>query len=302
MIEARSVLANGVRFHCATAGEGPLVLLLHGFPERWFSWEGPLEALAAAGYRAVAPDLRGYGLSERPSSGYDIDTLSADVAALIRALGETRATVIGHDWGGAITWAAAERHPDVIARYAVLNCPHPWVLRNVGLFGSPRQLARSWYILFFGLPWLPEQWLSHDRGAIIARMLRRAAVDRTRFTPDRVARYRDSVRTPEDARTMLAYYREALRAGLRPMEAPRPILQPGMLLWAEEDIALGLELIPGHLKFARELRVERIPGCGHFVQLERPEEVSARLIRWLRDTDAQLGMVNRRGSEATKGP
>lgn len=302
MIEARSVITNGVRLHCATAGEGPLVILLHGFPERWFSWEPQIEALAAKGYRVVAPDLRGYGLSEKPSAGYDIATLAADVAGLVPALGEARATVIGHDWGGAITWAAAERHPEVVARYAVLNCPHPWVLRNVGLFRSPRQLARSWYILFFGIPWLPEQWLTRDRAAVIEKMLRKAAVDRTRFSSARIARYRDSVRTPEDARTMVAYYREALRDGLRPMKPPRPITQPGMLLWAEEDIALGLELITPHLAFARDLRVERIPGCGHFVQQERPDEVSARLIRWLADTDAQFAMVKRLGSLATNGP
>lgn len=302
MIEARRVTANGVKFHCATAGEGPLVLLLHGFPERWFSWEPQIEAIAARGYRVVAPDLRGYGLSDRPADGYDIATLAADVAGLIRAHGEARATVIGHDWGGAITWCAAERHPEAVARYAVLNCPHPWALRNVGLFRSPRQLARSWYILFFGVPWLPEQWLSRDRGAVIARMLRRAAVDRARFTPERLARYRDSVRTPEDARTMVAYYRAALRDALKPMKPPRPIAQPGLLLWAEEDIALGLELIPEHLAFARDLRVERIPGCGHFVQQERPEEVTARLLRWMADTDDQLAIVKRRASLATNGP
>lgn len=283
MIEALDVTANGIRFRCAASGQGPLVLLLHGFPERWFSWEPQIRALAAAGYRAVAPDLRGYGDSDRPETGYDIDTLAGDVAGLIRALGAEQATVIGHDWGGAITWCAVERYPELITRFAVLNCPHPWVLRNVGLFGSPRQLARSWYILFFGIPKVPERWLSRDHAAAVGEAFARGAVDPTNFTPERVRPYRDWIKGPADVRPMLAYYRAALRAGLRPIAPPRPIDRPGLLIWAEDDAALGTELITPHLEFARSLRVERISGCGHFVQLERPDEVSARLLRWLAD-------------------
>lgn len=285
MIEARDVTTNGIRLRCHIAGEGPLVVLLHGFPERWFSWAPQLRALAAAGYRAVAPDLRGYGDSDRPAAGYDVDTLSADIAGLIEALGETRATVVGHDWGGALTWCVAERYPAHVRRFAVLNCPHPWVLRNVGLFGSRRQLARSWYILFFGVPGLPERLIARDHAAAIPRMFRGNAFDRTRFTDELLQPYRDSIRRADDVTPMLAYYRAALAGGLRPMAAPRPIDAPGLLLWAEEDRALGTELISPHLTFARSLRVERIPRCGHFVQIERPDEVSARLLRWLADTD-----------------
>jgi pimeloyl-ACP methyl ester carboxylesterase len=285
MIEARDVSTNGIRLRCHLAGEGPLVVLLHGFPERWFSWEPQLRALAAAGYRAVAPDLRGYGDSDRPAAGYDVDTLSADIAGLIEALGETRATVVGHDWGGALTWCIAERYPARVQRFAVLNCPHPWVLRNVGLFGSRRQFARSWYILFFGLPGLPERQLSRDHAAAIPQIFRGGAFDRTRFTDALIQPYRDSIRGPDDVTPMLAYYRAALRGALRPIAPPRPIDAPGLLLWAEEDPALGTELISPHLAFARSLRVERIPRCGHFVQIERPDEVSARLLRWLADTD-----------------
>lgn len=285
MIEARDVTTNGIRLRCHLAGAGPLVVLLHGFPERWFSWEPQLHALAAAGYRAVAPDLRGYGDSDRPADGYDVATLSADIAGLIEALGETRATVVGHDWGGALTWCIAERHPERVRRFAVLNCPHPWVLRNVGLFGSRRQLARSWYILFFGLPALPERMIARGDAAAIPRIFRGGACDRARFTDALIQPYRDSIRGPRDVTPMLAYYRAALRSGLRPIASPGPIDAPGLLLWAEEDPALGTELISPHLAFARSLRVERIPRCGHFVQIERPDEVSARLLRWLADTE-----------------
>lgn len=257
------------------------MLLLHGFPERWFSWEPQLRALAAAGYRAVAPDLRGYGDSERPLAGYDIPNLTADVAGLVDAFDAHHATVVGHDWGGAITWATAERHPDRVARYVVLNCPHPWVLRQVGLTRSPRQFARSWYILFFGIPVIPERWLTRDGARVLEAMFRRAAVDRSAFTSERVAAYREWLRSPEDARPMLGYYRAALRDALRPIPSPSAIEQPGLLLWAEDDLALGTELIAPHLHFARSLEVERIARCGHFVQIERPAEVSARILRWL---------------------
>lgn len=286
MIEARDVTTNGVRLRCAVAGTGPLVLLLHGFPERWFSWEPQLLALAKAGYTAVAPDLRGYGESERPTDGYGFDSLSADVAGLIRAFGVPEATVVGHDWGGAITWCAAERYPELITRFAVLNCPHPWVLRAVGLTRSPRQFARSWYILFFGLPLLPERLLSRDDARAISRMIARGVYRRGAVLD--ADRYREGRGRPEDLRPMLEYYRAALRGALRPVSPPRNIEQPGLLLWAEEDAALGTELIAPHLSFARALRVERIEACGHFVQIERPELVTKHLLRWLEATRAGL--------------
>lgn len=284
-IQESSVVANGVRFHYGALGRGPLVLLLHGFPERWFSWRSQIPALAAAGYRAVAPDLRGYGLSDKPRGGYDIANLALDVARLIRALGEDQATVIGHDWGGAITWEAASRHPEAVSRYAVLNCPHPEVMRRA-LLTSPAQLARSWYMFAFNLPWLPERLIARDRGASVARTFRGMAVDRARFTPEVLAPYRESVADPRDVTPMLAYYRQAIRGALQPWKAaPHPVIEkPGLLLWAEEDKALGLELLAPHTRVARNLRIQRIPGCGHFSTQEQPETVNRHLLHWLEET------------------
>ncbi len=281
-----SVTANGMRFHCAAQGEGPLVLLLHGFPERWFSWRHQLAVLAARGYRAVAPDLRGYGDSDRPRGGYDLRNLARDVAELIPALGAETAVVVGHDWGGAITWEAASRHPDRVSRYAVLNCPHPAVLLR-SLLRSPAQLRRSWYIFFFQLPWLPERALSRDHGAAIARAFREAAVDPSRFDAAAVAPYCASAARPEDIAPMMAYYRTVFRDALdrRSARGPRadyPVIeQPGLLLWAENDVALGMDLVGPHVRYARDLRIRRIPRCGHFVQQEQPETVNALLCAWL---------------------
>lgn len=277
-----SVVANGVRLHYAAQGDGPLVLLVHGFPERWFSWRRQIPALAAAGYRVAAPDLRGYGLSDKPDRGYEIANLARDLAEFIAALGERRATVIGHDWGGALTWELVSRHPEVVSRYAVLNCPHPAVMRRA-LLRSADQVRRSWYMFMFNLPWLPERLVSRDHAAALGRMFRRMSVDPSRFTPEAIAPYLDSAATPEAVRPMLAYYRAALRGALGGAGYP-PIDAPGLLLWAEEDHVLGNDLLAPHSRYARDLRIERLPGCGHFLQQEQPELVNRRLLRWLEDT------------------
>ncbi len=279
-----SVVAGGVRFHYATAGRGPLVLLLHGFPERWFSWRAQIPALAAEGYRVVAPDLRGYSLSDKPASGYEITDLAQDVASLIAALGEDSATVVGHDWGGAITWEAAARHPARVARCAVLNCPHPAVMHDVAL-RSWAQLRRSWYMLFFNVPWLPERLIARDHGRAVMRMFRGGAAHPEVFTADALEGFRESVASPDDVRPMLEYYRRAVRRALGGGLPDYPLVrQPALLLWAERDAALGTELIAPHTRVATDLTIRRIPDCGHFVQQERPDAVNALLASWLRAT------------------
>lgn len=279
-----SVVAGGVRFHYATAGRGPLVLLLHGFPERWFSWRGQIPALAAAGYRVVAPDLKGYGLSDRPDTGYDLADLAQDVASLVVALGEDCATVIGHDWGGAITWEAASRHPSRVARCAVLDCPHPAVMNHV-LRRSWRQLSRSSYMLFFNIPWLPERLLARDRGRFILDVFDGQTLRPGAIPHDVLEALRDSIATPAAVRPMLAYYRRSVRAALRGAVAALPrVRQPALLAWAEGDAILGTELIAPHTRHADDLTLRRLPDCGHFLQQERPDAVNALLIAWLHAT------------------
>jgi pimeloyl-ACP methyl ester carboxylesterase len=283
-----SVVAGGVRFHYATAGRGPLILLLHGFPERWFSWRAQIPALAAEGYRVVAPDLRGYGLSDKPASGYEITDLAQDVVCLIHALGEASATVIGHDWGGAITWEAAARYPACVARCAVLNCPHPAVMREVALH-SWDQFRRSWYMLFFNLPWLPERLIARDRGRALVGIFRRASVHPEKFTPEVLEAFRDSVATPDDVSPMLAYYRRSVRRALGSGLPPYPLVrQPTLLLWGERDTALSTRLIAPHTRYASDLTLRRVPNCGHFIQQECADTVNALLATWLRASRPSL--------------
>ena len=282
-LQHRTDTVGSLRMHYVLDGSGPLVLLLHGFPEFWWSWRFQIAPLAAAGYRVVAPDLRGYNETER-SGPYDLDTLSGDIASLIAHLGESRATIVGHDWGGAITWHLAAMRPDACQRAVVLNAPHPAVFAAV-LRHSLGQLRRSWYMFFFLLPWLPERWLVKDGARLLRRMYRGNAVDRSNFTDDDVRPFQQAITQPGAATAALGYYRAAF-AGLlknrRNIGRYPLITRPTLLIWAKDDQALDYqELVPPTRRWVSDLRIEPIEQCGHFVHQEQPEAVNARLLSFL---------------------
>src|SRR2546428_372573 len=181
-VEHRFVETNGIRLHCAVDGEGPLVILLHGFPECWYSWRHQIAALAPR-FRVVAPDLRGYNESDKPAgvAAYALPELVADVPGLIEAFGEREAAIVGHDWGGAIAWTFAMDHPEPTRRLVVLNCPHPAIFAQ-HLRANGRQLARSWYMFFFQLPWLPEAVLRAGHGWAVGSPIPRSAVRQDAIT------------------------------------------------------------------------------------------------------------------------
>jgi pimeloyl-ACP methyl ester carboxylesterase len=281
--------ANGARFHALADGltDGPLVLLLHGFPESSRSWRHQLPPLAAAGFRAVAPDLRGYGESDTHGP-YDLETLVGDATCLVAALGRERATVVGHDWGGAIAWATAHAAPERVERLVVLNCPHPASMRRE-LLTNPRQLARSSYMFLFQLPWLPERLLTRDGGRAIARALRGGSHVREAWPREELDRAREAFLRPGVASAALGYYRAAARrpGRARRLAARGPITAPTLILWGARDRFLGEETIrPERLRpyFAagNEPRIVRIEEAGHFAQNEAPGRVNAELLGWLR--------------------
>jgi epoxide hydrolase 4 len=288
--------ANGITFSGLSAGpdDGPLALLLHGFPELSRSWRHQLPALAAAGYRAVAPDLRGYGDTER-AGPYDVATLTADVAGLVRALGRRSAVIVGHDWGGAIAWATAVLRPEVVDRLVVLNCPPPGVLVEE-LLRNPRQLGRSAYMFVAQLPLLPEWLLTRCRAAAVARALRGGSAIRSAWPDDELDRYRAACLRPGAARAALGYYRAAFRSpvGLRDEARRHPIAAPTLVVWGAKDRFLGLETIaPERLRpyFAagNAPRVVLVEEAGHFVQNEAPERVNAAVLGWLVSGPARAG-------------
>jgi epoxide hydrolase 4 len=262
------------------------VLFLHGFPELSRSWLRQLPVVASAGFRAVAPDLRGYGRSDRRGP-YDLETLAGDAAGLVRALGRERATVVGHDWGGAIAWATAFHHPSVVERLVILNAPHPALFAG-SLGTNLRQLARFSYVLFFQVPRLPEWLLSRRRAAPIAWSLRRWSYGPSTWLPEQLEAYRDAFADVSATGAALDYYR-ALRirpfARLRAAEAHR-IDVPTLIVWGVHDPAFESELVsPEKLArwFApgREPVVRLIEEAGHFVQNDAPERVNQELLAWL---------------------
>jgi pimeloyl-ACP methyl ester carboxylesterase len=281
------VNANGLRFHVAACGEGDqLALCLHGFPECWYSWRFQLPLLARFGYRVWAPDLRGYGETDRPLRlrDYAIEDLVQDVAALIDASGCRSTLLIGHDWGAMIAWIFAIRSPRPLDRLVIMNVPHPVPFWRA--LRTWRQLKRSWYIFFFQLPWLPELLLAARNYRFVTEAFRGMAVDKNRFPEDVLSVYRENAARPGALTAMVNYYRAILRGGggtrQRKLGYPR-IDTPTLMVWGEHDAALGKETTYGTEKYVSDLTLRYLPEVSHWVQQEAPETVNAMLEAWLTD-------------------
>lgn len=263
------------RLHYVESGEGPLVVLLHGFPEFWFSWRFQLSTLAAAGFRVVAPDMRGYNLSSRPTgvAAYGVDRLAGDIRDLIRERGAESAFLVGHDWGAAVAWVTAMNHPEVVDRLAILNVPHP--RRMLQGLRRPRQLKKSWYMFFFQLPWLPQRALRAGQW----RPLRRGFEHDARpgaFTAADLDRYVEAWSQPGAATATINYYRAAFRQSPGRAESRlRPITAPTLVIWGDRDRYLGAELAEPDASDVPNLeRVVRLPYASHWVHHDEPERVS----------------------------
>jgi len=273
----RDVRVNGVRLHCVVEGEGPLVLLLHGFPETSHAWRKQIPVLAKR-FRVVTPDLRGYGRSEKPRGidSYRTSTLAEDIAALVHEFGTERAHVVGHDWGGGVAWSLAILRPETVNRLAVLNCPHPAIMQRA-LRSNWTQIRKSWYIFAFQLPWLPEWALSRSGAKALKDSLRRSSKPGT-FSETDLDEYARAFTAPGAATAALNFYRAALRSRLPAAK----IKAPTLLIWAEDDFALGMELTLGMDDlFETTPRVEYVPDTSHWVMEERPEVVNRLLLEFL---------------------
>jgi epoxide hydrolase 4 len=276
MITTGFARLDEVRLEYLEAGSGPLVVLLHGFPECAHCWTDQLEALAEAGFRAVAPNLRGYGHSDKPNGvpAYAASRLAADVEQLIRDLGAERADVVGHDWGGAVAWTLAMEHPERVRRLSIVNSPHP--ARFVAALRTFRQLRKSWYMFFFQIPGLPERLLAARGHRMMVDALRRGHPEA--FTEEVLAPYRDGWAQPYALTGMVNYYRAALRGGpSAAAERIRRVDAPTLVIWGEPDPFVGPELATPGPDLLPDVRVERIPGAGHFVTTTAAPEVSALL-------------------------
>jgi pimeloyl-ACP methyl ester carboxylesterase len=277
--EGYAEVGDDVRLHYVEAGDGdaPLIVLLHGFPEFWFGWRLQIAPLAAAGFRVVAPDTRGYNLSSKPEGfeAYAVDLLAADIRALTGELGAESALLVGHDWGGSIAWTTAMNHPEVVDRLAILNAAHPRRLQQ-GLH-NPNQLRKSWYFFFFAVPGLPEDVVELGDWHFFRHFLEDA---RPPYTDQEIARYVEAWSQPGAAAGMINYYRASVRQSQKEAAAKlRPISAPTLVIWGEGDSYLGSDLAEPDRDDVPNLdRVERLPDASHWVHHDEAERVNQLLI------------------------
>lgn len=267
-----------VRLHWIEAGTGTPVVLLHGFPEFSYAWRHQLPALAAAGFRAVAPDMRGYNRSDKPGGqrGYTVQRLVADVVGLVKALGVERVHLVGHDWGGVVAWYVAMMHPEVVERLVIINAPHPAIFRRE--IRKPDQFLRSWYVYFFQLPRVPEWAIRRRSFAALTRIFRYDPVHPGAFTEADIRRYKEAAAQPGALTAMLNYY----RAFRYPRPKPVPVRAPTLLIWGMKDQALSPRNAEGLEAWVPDLRVERIADSSHWVMSDVPERASELIAGFLR--------------------
>jgi epoxide hydrolase 4 len=278
------VETNRIRLHCVTQGEGDLVILLHGFPEFWYSWRFQIPALARH-FKVVVPDLRGYNDSDKPSSGYDLNTLAADMQGLIDAFGYRRAHLVGHDWGGAIAWHMAQQFPHYLNRLAILSAApsQKWLQ---GLVSNMDHLRRNWYVLAFQIPGLPEWLIQQNLYSFVKNFLPEHAIRKGAFSKEDTEIYQTALAKPGVLSSALNYYRQLLlpwnllRDGI---EARHPVTTPTLVLWGEEDSLFSPDLTQGLDQWIKApFQLKLIPHCGHWIQQEAPQTVNRELLRFLK--------------------
>ncbi len=273
-----------IKLHAVAAGpkHGPVVILLHGFPEFWYGWRKQIGPLAAAGFRVIAPDQRGYNTSSKPSEvrAYAVTQLVSDVIAIIDQLGKDRVYVAGHDWGAVVAWSVALLHPERVARLGILNVPHPVVIAH-NLRTNPRQWLKSWYAAFFQLPWLPELLLSANNFAFAKRSLATSSRPGT-FSSDDLERHAEAWSQTGALTAMINWYRALLRF---PASYPDPQVRvPTRILWGKQDAFLLPEEAQESLQYCADGELTYFPDATHWIQHEEAERVNEMLIEFFKNS------------------
>jgi epoxide hydrolase 4 len=269
-----------VRLHAVAAGpnNGPVVVLLHGFPEFWYGWHKQIEPLANASFRVIVPDQRGYNLSSKPPgvSSYAITELVSDVIAIADQLGQQKIFLAGHDWGAVVAWSVALLHPERVAKLAILNVPHPSVMRRY-LSTHLRQTLRSWYMFFFQMPWLPEALFSAFRFRMGTSALLRSSRPGT-FAPDDLVHYRSAWSQPGALAAMIHWYRALFRFRIKFPD--RTVRIPTRILWGERDKFLLAEMAHESLSYCTNAELSTFPEASHWLQHEEPAKVTQLLVEF----------------------
>lgn len=273
------VFHNGaIQLHAVASGapDGPIAVLLHGFPEFWYSWHKQIEPLASAGFRVIVPDQRGYNLSSKPrgAANYALSHLTSDVLAIADHLGAEKFFLAGHDWGAAVAWSVALLHPQRVAKLAILNVPHPSVMRRY-LATDRRQLRRSWYMFFFQLPFLPEVAFTVFNYRLGVRSLVRSSQPNT-FSSEDLALYRSAWSQPHALTSMINWYRAAFR--FRTKFSDSTVHVPTRILWGERDAFLLSAMAHDSLRYCDSADLYTFANASHWLQHEEHARVSDLLI------------------------
>lgn len=281
--ELSKTSTNGIKLNVARQGpvEGRPLLFLHGFPEFWYGWREQIPFFAEEGFRVLAPDQRGYNLSDKPDSisDYSIDKLTADVLGLIEQSGLERVNLVGHDWGGAVAWWIATFYPDYLNKLVILNIPHPSVfLQNIR--SNPRQLVKSWYMMFFQLPWLPEALSSMNDFYAWKYMLRETSRHGT-FSDEELERYVEAWSRPRAARSMLNWYRALLWNRPDRTGENTKVTIPTLILWGERDVAFASGVEEKTTEVCETVELKTFPESTHWVQHEQPDRINREILDFL---------------------
>ncbi|MGF1493690.1 MAG: alpha/beta fold hydrolase [Microcoleaceae cyanobacterium] len=275
---------NNIQLHSVTQGEGDLVILLHGFPEFWYAWRYQIPALARH-FKVVVPDLRGYNDSDKPKTGYDLDTLSADIQGLINRLGYTKAHIVGHDWGGVIAWHLAQKFPHSIDRLAILNAPPPHRFVQE-MMSNLDQMRRSWHFLAFQVPGLPEWAIQLNLKTFVTEVLRGQAIRKGAFSAEETEIYQAALEKPGVLAAVMNYYRQLMAPTnwfSSWIKSPQKVISPTLVLWGREDNVFSHRLVQGLDRLiSAPFHLEFVADCGHWIQQEVPQTVNRELLNFLR--------------------
>jgi epoxide hydrolase 4 len=282
-LEHAIVNINGINLHIVVAGpkDGEPVILLHGFPEFWRGWLKQVEPLTDAGYRLIIPDQRGYNLSDAPKDvrSYALNELTHDIIRILDHFDIEQTYLIGHDWGAAVAWTVAIQYPGRIKKLGILNVPHPAVMMK-SIRKSPMQMLKSWYIGFFQIPWLADWLMSRNNFAGIIRMLK-ASGKSTTFSAEDLNEYRKAYANSGGLTGMINWYRALVR--FRPSMPPSVRLQmPVLILWGKNDLALRFEMAEASLAYCEDGELVAFDEATHWVQHDEAEEVTQKIIEFLK--------------------
>lgn len=275
----------GLETRCAGPDDGEVVVLLHGFPECWNTWKAQIPALAEAGYRVFAPNMRGYGQSSKPSdvADYHVDELIKDVDAIRRYAGVEKIHLVGHDWGAMVAWWFALNKPEQLASLTILNVPHPTVFLNT-LKRKPLQILKSWYVFYFQLPYLPEITVPFGNFFIFRNVLKRTS-NQGSYTAEDIQTLIDHWKIPGTMRAQINYYRSAMRSQPVPPHGDT-VQTPTRILWGENDLALTVDMAHNSVSMLTEGELITYPDATHWLAHDKPKEVSLRILEHIRNHPA----------------